>query len=214
MSTTRKITRFIAFVFNPLFTKGRWLIWALLFLMSMMMGNTVTAIRMEIPNLEQVNRVTGKFTDIGRGYGKGVLFDIGIVDASGIIHRCNCEPLAHSNCLGRKSSDHTEILNQLDAEVVKKYTLQKAIVKWLDGKDGEIWMYPNRSIFGTKNSCYKISSNAHTLLSFEQSVQNYEKAKNGVDIYLFWFVALSGLFAISVFAIVRINTYLKEMKNG
>lgn len=179
-----------------------------------MMGNTITAIRMEIPNLAQVNRVTGKFIDIGKGYGKGVLFDIGIVDASGITHKCNCEPLAYSNCLGRKPSDHTEILNQLDAEVVKKYTLQKAIVKWLDGKDGEIWMYPNRSIFGTKNSCYKISSNAHTLLSFEQSVQNYEKAKSGIDIYLFWFVALSGLFAISVFVIVRINTYLKEIKNG
>jgi hypothetical protein len=214
MSTTRKPTGIVAFVFKPLFIKGRWFIWVLFFLMSMMMGNTITAIRMEIPKPEQVNRVTGKFIDTGKGYSKTGLFPIAIVDASGITHRCNCEPLGYSNCLGRRPSDHTELLNQLDAEVVKKYTMHKAILKWLDGRDGEVWMYPNRSIFGTKNSCYKISSNGYTLLSFEQSVQNYEKAKSGVDIYLFWFVALSGLFAISVYVIVRINTYLKEIKNG
>ncbi|MDD3761570.1 MAG: hypothetical protein PHO57_12195 [Acidithiobacillus sp.] len=214
MIATRKLTRFIAFVFGPLFIKGRWCIWALLFLMAMMMGNTITAIRMDIPNIEQVNRVTGKFVDISKGYGKGVLFDIAIVDAYGITHRCNCEPLAYSNCLGRRPSDHAEILNQLDPEMVKKYTLQKAIVNWLDGRNGEVWMYPNRSLFGTPHSCYKISSNGYTLLSFEQSVQNYQKAKSGLDIYLFWFISLSGLFAISVFVIVRINTYLKEVKNG
>lgn len=210
MSITRKPTRFIAFVFNPLFIKGRWLIWPLLFLISMMIGNTITAIRMEIPNHEQVNRITGKFVDTTKGYSKTGLFGIEIIDSFGSSHKCTCAPLAYSNCLGRKPSDHPEIFNQLDAELLKKYTLHKAVVKWLAGRDGEVWMYPNRSILGTKNSCYKISSNAHTLLSFEQSVQNYEKAKSGVDIYLFWFIALSGLFAISIFVIVRINTYLKD----
>jgi len=180
----------------------------------MMMGNTITAMRMEIPSLEQVNRIAGKFVDTGKGYRKGILFGIGIVDAFGTTHKCNCEPLAYSNCLGRKPSAHTEILDQLDAEVIKKYTLQKAVVKWLDGREGEIWMYPNRSIYGSKNSCYQISSNSHVLLSFEQSVQNYAKAKSGIDTYLFWLIALSGLFAISIFVIIRINTYLKKVKNG
>jgi len=62
----------------------------------MAMGNIITAIRMEIPSWESVMRVTGKFINTGKGYGKG-LFSIGIVDASGLIHKCNCEPLGYSN---------------------------------------------------------------------------------------------------------------------
>lgn len=93
---------------------------------------------MDIPNLEQVNRVAGKFVDTGKRHGRGVLFDIGIVDASGTTHKCNCEPLGYFNCLGRKQTDHAEIRDQLDAEVLKKYTLHKAVIKWLAGKDGEL----------------------------------------------------------------------------
>jgi len=180
----------------------------------MMIGNTITAIRMEIPNIEKVNRIAGKFVDTGKGYGKGVLFDIGIMDGHGVIHKCNCEPLAYSNCLGRKPSDYAEILDQLDAEILKKYAPQKAIVKWLEGRGGEVWMYPNRSFFGTQNSCYQISINTHTLWSFEQSVQDYSKVKDGISVYLFWLIALSGVVVLLIFVIIRIGAYFKRMKNG
>ena len=213
MSTTKQLLRFLLFIFKPLLFKGRWFIWLLTFLLLIMFGNTITAIRMEIPNLEDVNRVTGKFADTGKGYGKGVLFDIGIVDASGRIHKCNCEPLAYSNCLGRNPSDHKEILDQLDAEVLKKHALQKAIVKWLDGRDGEVWMHPNRSFFGSPNSCYQISTNTYILRSYEQSVQEYSKAKSGIDVYILWLIAPSGILFLLIFVIVRISTF-KRVENG
>lgn len=210
----RRTNRFVNFVFGPLFVKGRWLVWIFLFLLLMMMGNAVTAIRMEIPNLQQVNRIKGNFKNFGSGYGKGVLFDIGIVDERGVVHRCNCEPLGYSNCLDLKTFDHTDILNNLDSKMLERYTLQKVILKWLDGKSGEVWMYPNRSIFGTKNSCYKIMSDAYIFLSFEQSIRNYERAKGSVGVYCFWVMMIFGLFAIFVFVVVRVIEFFKEMQRG
>ncbi|QBC42383.1 hypothetical protein [Iodobacter fluviatilis] len=210
MITIKKCFYFILFVFEPLFFKGRWIMWFFAFLLLMMMGNTITAIRMEIPNIEKVNRISGKFINTGKGYHKGVLFNIGIEDAYGITHMCGCEPLEFSNCLGRKPSDHREILDQLDAEILKKYVAQMAIVKWLAGQDGEVWMYPNRGLFSSLNSCYQISTNAHTLRSFEQSVQEYSKVKNGVNVYSFWIIMLSGAVALLIFFIIRINAYFKE----
>lgn len=212
MGLLTKLTGFIVFVFGPLFLKGRWVYWPLLFLIVMMMGNAITAIRMDIPNLEQVNRVAGTFVDTSKGYSRTGLYSMQIIDSSGVPHRCNCEPLGDSNCLGRKPSDHAEIRDQLDAEVLKKYTLQKAVVKWLAGKDGEIWMCPNRSWFGTSNSCYQISSNGLTLLSFEQSVQNYTEAKHGIGVYSFWFIVLWALIVSLFYLIIRISLYFAELK--
>jgi hypothetical protein len=211
---TKKFLEFLLFVFGPLIFNGRWLIWILALLGLMMMGNTITAIRMEIPNIEKVNRIAGKFVDTAQGYRKGALYDIGIMDRSGIIHKCDCEPSGYSNCLGRKPSDHAEILDQLDAEVLKKYVTQKAIVKWLDGEYGEVWMYPNRSIFsGSQNSCYQISSDTHILQSFEQSVREYSKVKNGINVYLFWLIVLSGAFFLLIFVILRVDAYLKRARS-
>lgn len=178
----------------------------------MMMGNAITAIRMDIPNLEQVNRVAGTFVDTSKAYSRTGLYGIEIIDSFGVTHGCNCELLGSSNCLGRKPSDHAEIRDQLDAEVLKKYTLQKAVVKWLAGRDGEIWMYPNRSWFGTSNSCYQISSNGLTLLSFEQSVQNYTEAKHGIGVYSFWFIVLWALIVSLFYLIIRISLYFAELK--
>lgn len=206
---TKKFLEFLLFVFGPLILNGRWCIWFFALLLLMMMGDTITAIRMEIPNIETVNRITGKFVDTAQGYRKGALYDIGIMDRSGIIHKCDCEPLGYSNCLGRKPSDYAEIVDQLDPEVLNNHAPQKAIIKWLAGRDGEVWMYPNRSLFGDRNSCYQISSDTHILQSFEQSVREYSKVKNGINVYLFWLIVLSGAFFLLIFIIVRIYEYLK-----
>lgn len=208
------LTGFIAFVFSPLFMKGRWVYWPLLFLIVMMMGNAITAIRMDIPNLEQVNRVAGKFVDTSKGHSRTGLYSMQIIDSSGVTHGCNCEPLGSSNCLGRKPSDHAEIRDQLDAKLLGGRNLHKAVIKWLAGKDGEIWMYPNRSLFGTRNSCYQISSNGLTLLSFEQSVQNYTEAKHGIGVYSFWFIVLWALIVSLFYLIVRISLYFAELKKA
>ncbi|HEX4974565.1 MAG TPA: hypothetical protein VFV48_01650 [Pseudomonadales bacterium] len=77
MGLLTKLTGFIAFVFGPLFVKGRWVYWPLLFLIVMKIGNAITAIRMDIPNLEQVNRIAGIFVDTSKRRGRGVLFDLG-----------------------------------------------------------------------------------------------------------------------------------------
>lgn len=208
----KKSVRFLFFIFEPLFTNGRWLIWFFALLLLMMMANTITAIRMEIPSQEQVIRINGKFIDTGKGYKRGVLFNIGIVDASGFIHYCNCEPLGYSNCLGRHHRDHAEIRDQLDAEVVKNYALQKAMVKWLAGKEGEVWMYPNQSVFGPRNSCYQISDSTRIHRTFKKSVDEYTSVKNGIDVYLFWLIALFGALAMSAFIAARIKIYLEENK--
>lgn len=181
----------------------------------MMVGDVVTAIRMEIPSIENVHRVKGRFFDTTvKGYSRSVLFDIGIMDSNGKVHRCDCAPLHDSNCLGRKPSDYADIQDQLDPELLKKYDPQEAIVRWLKNKDGELWMYPNRSFFGNPNSCYQISTDTHTLLSFEWSVQQYSRAKNGINVYLFWLYSVFLTVILLLYLIVRVSSYFEGIKNG
>ncbi|MFN8990432.1 MAG: hypothetical protein ACK532_08775 [Acidobacteriota bacterium] len=214
MTKTTTFRHFLSFVFGPLFVKGRWFFWILGLLLLMMVGNVITAIRMEIPSIENVHRIKGKFVDLHKGYSKGVLFSIGIVDDSGKVHQCNCEPLGDSNCLGRKPSDYADIQDQLDPELLKRYDPQKAIVRWLKKKDGELWMYPNRSFFGNPNSCYQISTGPHTLLSFEWSFQQYSRAKNGINVYLFWLYTVFLTVVLLLYLIVRVSSYFEGIKNG
>lgn len=214
MRTENNLIRAASFVIKPLFTKGRWLAWGLLALILMLMGNTITAVRMEIPSPEEVHRVNGKFVDTTTIYSRTGLFSIGIQDDIGNIYKCSCEPLVRSNCLGRNASDHAEIRNQLNPEVISKYTLHKATIIWLSGRRGEVWMYPNKSFFGSPYSCYKISTNGYTLRSFEQSVRDYTEAKKGFSVHAFLFLSASILLALSVFLIFRISMFRREVGNG
>lgn len=204
------------FVLSPMFAKGRWVIWglgALIFLM--LFGNTITAIRMEIPSAAQVIKVRGTFVDTSKGYSsKTGLYSIGITDDQGEIHKCSCEPLANSNCLGRQELDHREVKHLLNPEILEKYGTHKAMLKWLDGKQGELWLYPNRSLFGSQFSCYQIASEANILRSYEISVEEYSRAKNGIDVYLFWLVTFLGPIVIAVYITVRIRAYLKEGRSN
>lgn len=213
MRTKNSLIRATSFVIKPLFTKGRWLAWGLLALMLMLMGNTITAVRMEIPSPEKVHRVNGKFVDTTKIYSQTGLFSIAIQDDIGNVYKCSCEPLARSNCLGRNESDHAEIRNQLNPEVISKYTLHKATIIWLSGRRGELWMHPNRSFFGSPYSCYKISTNGYTLRSFEQSVRDYTEAKKEFSVYAFLFLSTSILLALSVFLIIRISMFLRGVRN-
>lgn len=204
------------FVFSPLFVKGRWVIWglgALIFLM--LFGNTITAIRMEIPSSAQVIKVRGTFIDTSKGHSsKTGLYSIGIIDDQGVFHKCSCEPLAHSNCLGRRESDHREVKHLLNPEILEKYGTHKAMLKWLDGKQGELWMYPNRSLLGGQFSCYQIASEVNIHRSYERSVEEYSRAKNGIDVYLLWLVTFLGSIVIAIYIAVRIRAYLKEEKSN
>lgn len=76
-------------------------------------------------------------------------------------------------------------------------------------------MYPNNSFWPTKRySCYKISSNSLVLRSFEQSVQEYSRIKNGISVYLFWFFAFLGIVIFIIYLIIRIDTYLRLRKSN
>jgi len=210
-----KLVHFFSFIFGPLFTNGRWAAWVLALLLLMAMGSIITAIRMEIPSREQVIKIKGTFLDTSKGYtSRAGRYSIGITDTNRNIYKCSCVPLANEKCLGRRAQDHSEIMSQLYLEITKKYSVHKAMLKWLDGKEVEVWMYPNRSVFGYEYSCYQISDSTRIHLSFEKSVEEYTKAKSEVDVYLFCLILLSASLLILIFVIVRINLYFKGNRNG
>lgn len=216
MTVVKEFFRFFLFIARPLFFNLNSLLCLSFFLLIFNgMNNTITATRMEIPSIEKVIRISGIFVDTGKTYRRGSLFDIGIMDKQGVVHRCNCEPLDYSNCLGREPADYAQIPNKLDTKILDSRGLQTAIVHWLAGQSGEIWMYPNNSFWPTKRySCYKISSNSLVLRSFEQSVREYSQIKNGTSVYLLWFVAFSGIVIFIIYLIIRIDTYFRLHKSN
>lgn len=203
------------FMFAPLLMNGRWVIWFLAGLIFVMLfGNAITATRMEIPSKENLKKISGIFLDTSKGYTKGNLYPIAITDSQGNTHKCSCEPLAYPNCLGRQKSDHSEIKQFLDTEVLEKYGTYKAMIKWLNGKPGEVWMYPNRSLLGGQFSCYQIADSSHIYRSYERSIEEYLQAKNGIDVYLFWLVMSFGLIAaITYFSICTYLHFKKRRRN-
>lgn len=178
----------------------------------MMMADSITAIRMNIPTIENVRRISGEFLDTTGGYSRTGLYSIGIIDASGVIHECNCEPLWHSNCLTTDSPGYLDVRDQLDAEILKNNTPHKALVNWLSGKHGEVWMYPNQAFFRPKNSCYKIAYETHLFLDFEQSIQDYTEAKTGLGVYFILILAPLTLLVFIIFIFVRTFIFLTDVK--
>ena len=206
-----KIFIFSSFVIRPLFSGGRWLAWPFIALIIVMMGGTITAFRMEIPDKSNVYRIQGELIDTGKGYRRSTLFDIGIKDSNGLIHKCNCEPKPHSNCLIKIPSALREIIPK---QAIPNKTIQYEIINWAKGKDSEIWLHPNKNTMGSGNSCYQITVNGLTLLTFEESVATYEKAKQGIDIYFLWLFMMTGTIGFLIFLVAQINLFLKEGSSG
>jgi hypothetical protein len=210
-----KVRGLFSYVVTPLLVRGRWVIWVLVAMFLMMMfGPATTAIRMDIPSGKQVIKVAGIFFDTSTGYRKGALYSMGIVDDQGRRYRCSCDPLPSTNCLDERMSVYEDIERLLDPKILKEYGTQKAMIKWLAGKRGEIWMYPNRSLLGTKYSCYQISDDTDIYRSLEQSIKEYSRRKHGIDVYLFWLAAFAVSVAAIIFVIVRISLYLREKKEN
>ena len=207
--------QYLAFVFFPLFAKGRWFIWFLLLLILMFLGNSITAIRMEIPSRDQVTKIKGIFVDSSRGvHSRTGMYPMMISDKSGVRHKCDCVPLRYSNCLGRTPSDHAEIRDQLDEETLKRTTLHKAMIKWLDGKQGEMWVYPNRSLIGTNYSCYQIMDDTRIYRSYERSVEEYRQSKYAIGVYLVWLITASVAVGLTFFILIRTRMFIKGVRNG
>lgn len=211
----RKLVELLSFVVGPLFINGRWLLWFFGALCLMMFGDAIEAAGMEIPTRDQVIKIKGVFQDTSRGYaGKSGGRGIKIRDTNGVVYGCSCAPLGNSNCLGRRWRDHAEVVDQLDSNLVEKYGLNKAMLRWLAAKPGEVWLYPRDGLFGSRNSCYKIADEVRVYRSFDQAVREYEEVKNGLDVYFIWFMKVFGSVLGVLFFTARILMYISRNLNG
>ena len=159
----------IFYLFEPLVSKGRWILWIfgmLIFLV--LFGNILAAIKMNIPSEGQVVKITGIFSDASsKKYSKGQFYSVDIIDDYGVMHKCICDSLPNSNCLDGRTKAQQEILGLLDDRILEEYGTHKAIVTWLNGNRGQVWMYPEAGLFGAKNICYQISDMSRTYISYE-----------------------------------------------
>lgn len=67
MTVVKEFFRFFLFIVRPLFFNLNSLLWLSFFLLIFNgINNTITAIRMEIPSIEKVSRISGIFVDTGK----------------------------------------------------------------------------------------------------------------------------------------------------
>jgi hypothetical protein len=208
-----KIFALLIFIFKSLFAGWRLLALVGLSLLVAMMGSEITAFRMEIPDVSSVHRIKGKFVNTQKGYSKSTLIDVAIQDVNGVIHRCNCEPKPYSNCITKASFKNQETIAELDKKILEAKTMQRAITKWAEGKEGELWLYPNKNFSGSKNSCYQMSVENFILFSFEDSAAAYKNIKNGFEVYVLWVYIALCMLGLLAFLIIQINVFFKGSYN-
>jgi len=176
---------FLAYVLNPLFGGFRWFFWLIPFLW---LGDSYVAMQMEIPPIDRLIKVRGKFIDTSKGkYSKTGDFSVAVLDAAGVRHSCDCSASGWVNCLSLKRSEN------------------KKMLKALDKKNGEIWMYPHGTFYGNGYACYQISDEASIYRSYEKSVAEYSDAKHGIGVYTIWFLLVI-MFGSIVVRIVMFTT--------
>lgn len=197
----------IYYIFSPFF---------LLFLfLSPMYVHTYSAIAMNIPAKEQALRVKGIFYDASKDYSnRRGSYPITIIASDGVKYQCSCVPIGSGDCLTRHRVDSEEIRGKLDAKFLKNHNFQHAMIKWLDGKSGEVWLYPTGVFGGAANACYQISDDSRMYMSFDQSVEEYSKAKTGLDVFVFWVVLFFVFIAFLILITRRINAYRRGGVNG
>ncbi|MCB6184666.1 hypothetical protein LIN78_14050 [Leeia sp. TBRC 13508] len=144
----------------------------------------IYAFEQKIPEKNEVVIVDGKYLNSTILINKKNDYGISIVDKNGKIHDCTCKLLGDYNCLRTYASQHIDTIKNLDIELEKQHSADIAMLRWLSGKKGEVWMYPSSQTLRSGYACYQISSRGVVYRSYEQSIVGYMRAKSNVGIYL------------------------------
>ena len=214
MTAFKKIARvfhrsidLILYIFRPIVSRGRWFICVVGILLVFMMGQSITALLIEIPGQHQVEVLRGIFVDSSRGHSKTGKFPIALVDNAGKTHTCNCEALSNSNCLDAAISRDPSIAALLSRTDYKD-GVHIALLRRLNGRHGEIWVYPSRTLVGMRYACYQVADESMTYLKFSDSVISYENAKRSVGVFAVGAAALLTLVASGLYTLFRVHSSL------
>lgn len=197
------------FILAPLFRKEMWLGWTFALIIILGLSDGLMVARMKIPSEGTVHRISGMFIDTTEYSRKGHSFRIGIKDAAGAVHTCTCRPQTPSACVAQRAGDHKDLRAELDSEILAKFGAEKAVIKWMAGKEGELWLYPTPGVFSQLHVCYHISTSDRVMLPFEKSVQVYTDIKSGYKVYALYLILVLSTVLFSFYLFVRISQFIE-----
>lgn len=208
VSPAKSVKSHVAYALGPLFKERRWIWWVVCFIaIGAIFGNQIIAATMHIPQKEELIKVRGILVNTALGWQRDSAYIIGIQDESGAIHQCSCTPLGRGNCLGLKKEDYDVIIDELDAEALKKYAPLKAVIYWMADKSGEIYMYPKWGSATITKTCYEIYVGGVELLNYNTMAARYAEYKESFSVRFVKVLLAVWLLAIVAYVVVRIGRY-------
>lgn len=189
--------KYLKYLFRPILINGRW-VWFIfpLIFAPVVFQNTIAFIH-EIPEKNELVKISGKFY-FGDYYSRSGVHTVEMVDKVGGKYKCNCEILGRFDCFNEISLKNEIITSNVDKTYEEKYGLNRAVLKWLNGKDGEVMAWSQKGILLDMNTCFQISFNDQIIRGYDQSAMEYQGFRKSfgtitsvvlITVYLIIFIA-------------------------
>lgn len=165
----------------------------------------------EIPEKNELIRISGKFY-FADYYSKSGNHPVEMVNEAGDRVVCNCENFGRFNCLDKISFKNESIVSNVDKKYEAKYGLNRAVLKWLGGKDGEILVHPQRGLLWDTNTCYQISFGDQIIKGYDQYSVEYQKFKKSFDTAVVVVLHLICALVFIIYLVCRTYKFIKSEK--